>query len=218
MNSTPQPDLAKLEQVYWIGGSPCSGKSSISRILAQRCGLALYEVDASLPRLQARFDPQRYPTLFRWTSTPWDDLWMQPPEALLDQAKAAYAEHFSLTLDELAVQAASRPVLVEGTALLPGLVRPLLADLQRAVWVVPSEAFQRRMYPQRGEWVADLLAECRDPQAALQNWMDRDAAFGRWVLAETARLGLPSLVIDGSQTIEQNADRLARLLNLNPVF
>jgi len=27
--------------LYWIGGSPCSGKSSISRILADRFGLAL---------------------------------------------------------------------------------------------------------------------------------------------------------------------------------
>lgn len=201
-----------LNHIYWIGGSPCSGKSTISRLLAERFGLALYEVDASLPRLLPRLDPQRHPTLVRWTSTPWDELWMQPPEDLLVQAMAAYGEHFGLILEELAERDERMPTLVEGTALLPALVHPHLDDPGRAVWIVPDEAFQRRMYPQRGEWVQGILAGCRDPQQAFQNWMERDAAFGRWVLSETARLNLPSLLVDGAHSIEENAKLVAEML------
>ena len=88
-------DRINLDQVYWIGSSPCSGKSSISRLLADRYGLDLYEVDASLPRLLPRLDLQRHLTLLRWTSTAWDELWMQPPQALLEQVIAAYNENIS---------------------------------------------------------------------------------------------------------------------------
>ena len=207
-------DRINLDQAYWIGGSPCSGKSSISRLLADRYGLALYEVDASLPRLLPRLDPQRHPTLLRWTSTAWEELWMQPQQALLEQAIAAYSEHFSLILDELVNSVVEQPLLVEGTALLPGLVQTYLASLPRAIWVVPSEGFQRRMYPQRGDWVQGILASCSQPQTAFQNWMDRDAAFARWVFAETARLDLPSLVVEDSSTTDQNADRIAELFGL----
>jgi hypothetical protein len=214
MKTEPRPTLTRQDQVYWMGGSPCSGKSSASLILAERFGLALYVVDDSLPRLQSCFDPQRHPTLIHWTTTPWDELWMQPPGELLAQAIAAYTEHFSLILEDLAAFATRRPLLVEGTALLPGLVRPYLSDPHQAAWVIPNEAFQRQMYPQRGEWVQGILVKCHDPQAALHNWMDLDVAFGRWVLAETSRLGLPSLVVDGSRSIAENADILAEMLNL----
>ncbi len=204
----------ELQQVIWIGGSPCSGKSSISRILAECCGLSLYAVDDSLPRFVPHLDPQRHPTLIRWTSTAWDELWMQSQADLLAQAIAAYREHFSLILAELQALETGGPMLVEGTALLPDLVQPYLVDPRRAIWIVPGEAFQHQLYPQRGAWVQGILAGCRQPQAAFRNWMDRDAAFGRWVLAETERLGLASLVVDGSRTIEQNAEKVAEWLKL----
>jgi hypothetical protein len=207
--------FANFDRIYWIGGSPCSGKSTISRTLAKRFGLACYEVDASLPRFLPRLDPQRHPTLIRWTATPWDELWMQPPAALLEQAITAYGEHFGLILEELSGMDQGKPLLAEGTALLPGLVQPYLGDPPRAVWVMPGEAFQRSMYPQRGKWVQGILAGCRDPQKAFQNWMDRDAAFGSWVLSETTRLNLPSLLVDGARSIEENAELVGEMLNLS---
>lgn len=204
-----------LQQIFWIGGSPCSGKSSISRILAERCGFGLYSVDDSLPRFQPHLDPQRQPTLIRWTTTAWDELWMQPESDLLAQAIAAYTEHFGLVVADLQTLGVQGPVLVEGTALLPELVQPYLAEPNRGVWIVPSEPFQRRMYPQRGGWVKGILASCRQPEAAFRNWMERDAAFGRWVLSEVERLNLVGLVVDGSRTIEQNVLQVAKLLNLS---
>ncbi len=39
---------------YWIGGSPCAGKTSIARLLAERHGLVHVECDAGTqPRLAA---------------------------------------------------------------------------------------------------------------------------------------------------------------------
>lgn len=44
-----QGDLRQaLAHVWWVGGSPCAGKSTLAAILARRHGLALYRCDEAL--------------------------------------------------------------------------------------------------------------------------------------------------------------------------
>jgi hypothetical protein len=81
-------------------------------------------------------------------------------------------------------------------------------------WLVPTEQFQRTHYPWRGAWVQGILGQCQDPAQALQNWMDRDVAFARWVMGGTAELGLASIEVDGSQTIAENAALVAERFEL----
>lgn len=207
-------DRARLSHVLWMGGSPCSGKSTWANVLAEQYGIAIYHVDTEFPRHAQRFTPEQHPTLYRWTHTPWDALWMQSDEALLQQAIAAYTEHFSLILQDLLETDPSVPLLSEGTALLPGCVPPLLSDKRRALWVVPSEAFQRQMYPQRN-FVQSILSTCRDPDRAFQNWMHRDANFARWVAAEARTLSLHVLENDGTRTVAANTSRVADYFRLS---
>jgi hypothetical protein len=135
---------------------------------------------------------------------------------LLTEVIAAYSEHFSLVLEDLvaAHDADEALVLVEGNQLLPPLVYPLLADPAHALWMVPTEAFQREVYPRRGDWVQQILGTCEDPELSLRNWMDRDVAFAHWVLDQARGLGLRTRVVDGDRTIEQNAEFVADALGL----
>ena len=50
---------ANLDHVTWIGGSPCSGKSTIAALLADRHGLRRYDCDAAFERTCAA--PPRTP-------------------------------------------------------------------------------------------------------------------------------------------------------------
>jgi 2-phosphoglycerate kinase len=197
-----------LNNVYWMGGSPCAGKSSMTHLLRNRFGLAVYHVDDALGGHLKRLDPTRHPTLIKWTSTAWDTLWMQPAEVLLREAIDCYTEHFALVLEDTRALSADPSVLVEGTALLPRQVTPLLAQPNQAIWVVPEAEFQRRFYAGRS-WMHTILAECSAPDTAFQNWMERDIRFARWILGETAALGLKAIIVDGSTTIEQNAETVA---------
>ncbi len=36
---------SQTKKVYWIGGSPCSGKTSIASILSEKYGLFYYQAD-----------------------------------------------------------------------------------------------------------------------------------------------------------------------------
>ncbi len=68
--------------------------------------------------------------------------------------------------------------------------------------------FQREHYSKR-EWVNGILQQCDDSEAAFQNWMERDIQFARWVIAEADALDCSLLMVDGEQTIEENAAMLA---------
>ena len=203
-----------LAHVLWLGGSPCSGKSSIARLLATGGQLRTYHCDDEFPKHQQRLTPRQQPTMHKWTITAWDELWMQPPGILLDEAISAYREHLSLVVDDLLALPGPTPILAEGTCLLPGDVHALLSRPEQAIWLVPTEGFQRSHYPDRGSWVQDILNQCEQPEQALQNWMDRDVAFARWVEQSAGELGLRLVRVDGKRSIAENAQLVARHFGL----
>lgn len=201
--------------IYWMGGSPCSGKSSMAKLLQDRYGLRLYHVDEALRNHVADLTPNTTPFLYKWHHTPWTDLWSQPPAVLLAETIGAYREHCALVMQDVAALIDEQALLVEGTCLLPDCVAPHLPGPRHAIWVAPTEAFQRHHYPRRGAWVQSILQQCADPDAALHAWMDRDVAFARWVTGEAEARGLRVMWVDGSRTIEQGADEVAAHFNLD---
>ena len=159
--------------------------------------------------------PAEHPTPHKWTTLSWNELWMQPGDVLLEEAKAAYGEHFGMVLEDLLALPRSAPTLVEGTALLPDQVSSLLQQRHQAIWIVPTAAFQRERYASRGDWVQSILSHCGDPERAFQNWMERDVAFAQWVIKRTSALGLEWMQVDGTRTIAENASLVARHLRLS---
>jgi hypothetical protein len=160
-------------------------------------------------------EPVRQPMLHKWTTLTWNELWMQPVEALLSEAIACYREHFQLVLADLLALPRSQPILVEGNCLLPGDVRPWLSRPEQAIWVVTSADFVRTHYPNRGSWVQDIANQCTNPPQALQNWMDREVLFAAWVTERARRLDLSFFLIDGKQTIADAANRAAAHFGLS---
>jgi 2-phosphoglycerate kinase len=203
----PQQDMA---HILWMGGSPCSGKSSIAAILAEAYGLQAYHVDDVFnKRHSRRLNPEKQPALCKWINASCDEQWMHPADDLLAEVQACYSEQFGLVLGDLQSLSQGGQLIVEGTALLPDRVCGLLSDQQRAIWVVPTEKFLRAHYPGRGLWVQTILSRCADREQAFENWMNRDAAFSSWIIDRTQALGLELLVVDGSRSIAENAALVA---------
>src|SRR6266404_9183592 len=132
----------RLEDVFWLGGSPCAGKSSISEIITSRFGLDVYHVDEPFESHAQRFDPLRHPALTKWSKSSWDQRWMQPAESLLQEVIACYREHFTLVLEDILSVPNRKSLLVEGTALLPAQVASVLSRPSSAIWLIPSADFQ----------------------------------------------------------------------------
>lgn len=204
-------DQDRFGHVYWLGGSPCSGKTSIARQLAAQLDLELYICDEHFPRHVAGASPVKQPTLARIASLSWEQVFMAPVEEQVARTLAAYREEFALILADLATN--DEPLIAEGAALMPELLAGVAGALERAAWVIPDESFQRQTYARR-EWIQGILAETSDPEQAFENWMARDAVFAQTIQAQAAGLGRQVLVVNGEQTIEENGQIVARWLGL----
>src|SRR5688572_13227921 len=69
-----------LAHVYWIGGSPCSGKSSIAQELAETYGLQLYQADDAYVRHANVVTLERQPIFHKIVHLSPDELWMRAVE------------------------------------------------------------------------------------------------------------------------------------------
>ncbi len=207
----PRPDLSR---VLWLGGSACAGKTGVARRLARTYGLASYHCDEEFEAHKARAVAARHPHFCRLMDLAGDGLWRRPPAELAAELAAFYQDEFAMVVEDLAELTRAGPVLAEGAGLLPGLVQAHLGHPWQALFLVAGGEFRRRLYPGRGEWVDRLLARCRDPGQAFQNWMARDDRFAALVAAQAAERGLACWPVDGSRTLEDTAAAAARHFRL----
>jgi 2-phosphoglycerate kinase len=202
-----QDDIRMLQRalahVYWIGGSPCSGKSSIASILAETYGLVLYRTDDAYVRHEKTVTPQCQPIFHKLTHYTSEELWMRPVERQAREEIALYREEFPLILEEILALPKSEPVLVEGAALLPECVVPLLSDMRNAIWLIPTAEFQQYHYERRA-WAREVVRACTQPEQAFQNWMQRDIQFARLIYQEAQDRRMYVLEVDGTRSLAEN--------------
>jgi len=211
----------RLARVMWIGGSPCSGKSSIADRLATAFGLDVYCCDEAYERHRIQLDPALQPVFARLAESCCDDVWMRPVQQQISEELELYREEFPMILaDILAHPMLDRDVahggpgiIAEGAALLPELVDGLEPNPSRVIWIFPIEAFQREHYARRG-WRHDVLRTCTDPAVAWENWMARDAGFARAAATDAAASGYRVVWVDGSRSLDQMAGLVAEHFRL----
>jgi 2-phosphoglycerate kinase len=203
----------KLAHVYWIGGSPCSGKSSIVDLLAKKNSstnsVSVYHCDDYFDEHLQLTTPEKQPSFYRVRGMSWDDLWMRPVPEQIEHELAIYREQFWMIVADLLRMPDDKPILVEGAALLPELVTKVVVQPNRAFFVVPTPEFQWRTYEKR-PWIHHILDQCRDPEQAFQNWMERDVGYGEYVAKTAVSLDYSVIHVDGSRTIAENAAQVAQ--------
>lgn len=190
-------DLPDLH--VWIGGSPCSGKSTVAQQLAACLGWPLYTCDDHWDDHVGRGTRGRLPILTKLGALPIDVRLRQGFDVQVADVFEAYLEEFPLIDEDLA--AASSPTVVEGAALLPELLAMAGVPVDRAAWLVPTEEFQRAHYARR-RWARELLTGTLDADDLFETWMRRDAAFGRCVALQARDLGYRVITVDGRMPAE----------------
>ncbi|MDQ3657584.1 MAG: hypothetical protein M3457_21215 [Chloroflexota bacterium] len=139
----------RLSHVLWMGDSPCSGKSTIAALLAERYGLAVYSCDDAVDRHVRLAGSERAPVMHRLSNASRDELWMRPLEQQVGEEIRFYEEECSSILDDLRALPNDRQVSAEGAALMPHLLGGIGVPTSRAIWLVPSPSFQCEQYARR---------------------------------------------------------------------
>lgn len=193
-------------KAYVIGGSPCSGKSTVASYIAEHYDLFYFKVDDKLEEY-TKFGAERgYKMCSKIRGMTAEETWMRPPELQASEELAFYREIFPFVLQDM--KKISVPLIAEGATFLPELVKDLA--LEAYVCITPSKQFQIEHYRQR-EWVKYVLQDCSNPKKAFENWMERDALFAEHVRRKCDELGVFSFVTDGTQTIEEQIEKVIRI-------
>lgn len=206
---------ARLRHVYWIGGGSGAGKSTIARRVAARHGLRVYATDDVMADHARRSTREDAPFLHAFMAMDMDERWVsRSPETMLETFHWFRGEGFEPIVEDLLHLPPGPGVIVEGFRLLPRLVEPLLSDPAHAVWLLPAPGFRQAVFESRGGPASGFLARTPDPQRALRNLLERDRMFTDLLRAETARLELPTIEVDGTTSEDDLARRVAEAFGL----
>lgn len=206
-----------MRAVYWIGGSPCAGKTTISHIIGQQFGWTIYHIDRHIETYLQRANPENHPHLIAYQQMGLQKFLLQDPQWQMQQVIGMSREQFGFILEDIAELDSDSPILVEGATLLAEDVIRQIQSVSQAIWIVPTEIFQLETYPKRGSWVQDVLRHYYDSQEAItafERWMERDALMALWTAKEAENLDIPVIVVDGSVSLLDNAEIVMNHLNL----
>lgn len=199
--------------IYYIGGSPCSGKSTIARQLAEAQGLFYFEIDNLLGAYAERGAAMGLAACSRqWKFGP-DYTWLRDPQILCRDELQFYREIFDFLWTDLQRISEGKDMIAEGAALLPELMKEKGIPENRYITITPTPEFQVSHYRRR-EWIPLMLEGCSDKEKAFGNWMGRDMLFAEEVRRQCSILGYRSLITDGGKNSADMAIRLCEYFKL----
>jgi 2-phosphoglycerate kinase len=188
-----------VPEAVWIGGSTCSGKSSVAERVAHQRGYGVYHCDVHEHEL-IRDVGDAHPTIQARVSRSLDDTWVGlSVDELVDESLQFFRELFPLLLED--VRRSEVPLVVEGHQLLPELLAPSLTEGDEAVWLVATLPFRlERHFHRPHAW--STPRKTRDPELAQAHRLERDARIAEIVRDQALTRGLRVIDVDGSASLD----------------
>jgi 2-phosphoglycerate kinase len=205
----------QLEHIYWIGGGSGAGKSTIARRIADQHGLRVYSTDDVMADHARRSSPEDCPLLHEFMVMDMDQRWLErSPKIMFETFHWFRGECFNLIIEDVLSLPREPGVIVEGFRLLPRLVKPLLSESNRAVWLLPTPGFRQTVIESRGGSTWGFLGKTTNPEKALRNLLERDRLFTDVLREETTRLGLPAVEVDAAMGEDDLVKRVTDVFQL----
>jgi hypothetical protein len=208
VDQTRIDDQANFAHILWIGGASDAGKTTVSRLLAERHRWQWYPCDFhEHNHLIARADPEHHPAISAEFQKSVEERWIQAtPEELFRRALETNEERFPMILDDLRAMPARPMILVEGPRLFPKLVEPMLTSPHQAIWILPTREFAGESVARRDKPQGRF--QTSDPERYRANFLGRDALLAEYIRREVTARGLTMIEVDGSLSPDELADHI----------
>lgn len=192
-------------RIILIGGAPMSGKTSGAVAMARALDRVVISTDDLGAAARAVTSPDIHGDLHALAGPDLVARYARcAPDELVEQARRAHRDLWP-AIEAVARAHASwaRPAVIEGWAVLPAAVRRLGLDSLAAIWIgVPDPVIEARV---RAD--ATFLSGSPHTARAIEHFIARSVAFGRWLRQEAVGAGLPFLDLAGDETPELVARR-----------
>ena len=197
-----------MNRIYYIGGSPCAGKSTTAEILSKKYDLYYFKVDDFLDGYQEKAALKGRPICRKITEMSSEQIWMRDPVLQCEEEFLFYQEVFEYALADLKQLPCKNGIITEGAAYVPQLMNQAGIPDSRYMAITPTEEFQISHFRKR-KFVPYVLEGCRDKEKAFENWMGRDVLFAKEVRKQCRQYQYYSIINDGSPGIDELVSRTA---------
>lgn len=201
------------DKIYWIGGSPCSGKSTIAEMLVKEYGFDYYKCDDHLERYMNIGATENNALMKILKTMSLDEIWLRTPEVQTEEEFEFYRYALRIIEKEVNELYIGNEIIVEGAAILPEYIKNKNIKKNRYICIAPTEEFQIEKYSKR-EWVKDYLKECSDANTAFKNWMRRDAMYAKEVINQAKENGMNYILVDANISIEEQYELVKKKFDI----
>lgn len=137
-----------LKNVYFISGTACGGKTTMSRLIAEKYGFTLYDMDAVYAEHRAMADPVHQPeTCYHMTDH--HQQWTRPVEEQARWCAESIREQTDMVLLDLVRLSADR-IVVADVLFAPQYTREIIAD-DHMILLTADRSLIRESYFNRPE-------------------------------------------------------------------
>jgi hypothetical protein len=197
----------RLSHVLWIGGGPQAGKTTLSRLLAGKWDLKIYNLDWHAVR---EHDLSSRPAGAAFGRLSMDERWAVPTvQHLVVRSIAIWQEGFALVLRDLMALPRSRTIVAEGPGAFPWCVAPVIRSPTQALFLVPTRDWREIAATRRwGRGQVARLPGIVDREGALANISARDELLDARIASSCAELSLRCERVDGSRDLDASLELL----------
>ena len=191
-----------MAKIYFIGGSPCSGKSTVAEALASKYGLYYFKVDDFLEKYTKQGAHKGCEICKKQLEWNLEQIWMREPTLQCKEELQFYEEIFEFIIADLKDFGEARSIITEGAAYLPHLIKRLNISKNQYISITPTRDFQISNYKER-DWIHIFLEGCSNREKAFDNWMERDCLFAECVIESCLKQDYVSIINDGHKSISE---------------
>jgi adenylate kinase family enzyme len=106
-----------MTKIYYVGGSPCSGKSTLAEMLSEQYDLYYFKVDDYLDDYIRRGSASNKPLSSQALKLSADEIWMREPMIQNMEELEIYREIFEYIIEDLSKIVAPNGIITEGLML-----------------------------------------------------------------------------------------------------
>ena len=190
-----------MKKIYFVGGSPCAGKSTICEIISKKYNLCYFKVDDYLEKYMKKVALNNETLCKKNLSMTTEEIWMRNPTIQKDEEFGIYKEIFDDVINDLEKISCDNDIITEGCAYLPILIKELGITDNKYLAIIPTKKFQVTHYQER-QFVSYVLDGCSNKEKALENWMERDFLFSKEIERQCENNKLKIMINDGTTNLD----------------
>lgn len=184
-----------MNRVYFLGGSPGSGKTTFTDTIHRNLGVAVYHTDDIF--LTSNVTKNKQPHMFelRELSNPLD-IWKRSPQSCLDFWIKYYEEAFGILMEELRQRQGNlRPLVAEGVCILPHFLEKINYQ-SNAYFLISSPIFLEEAISRKLKQIPAIsVKSVKNESGIYENMLYTFSGISQIMLEDCKRVNFPYFIM-----------------------